>query len=409
MGFSFFTKSLCVACDEQALTPLGCSPAECKLLGLCGQIPGRRRGGCSGGAFQNRSQGPPFACGMRSLRPLDFDVGYVINRPETMVSAQPSYTSMLAGIPEGRALQIGVLGIAAPSASSPVSSLPPVSLRGKHGRRESWGSSSEGSQPEPAAPITSFLLLTTSQVVRLKKKRQRRGTLGPAQPASSPVQPPSSSVLPVSGPLQPDSSPVQPVSSSVQPQTSSPAQQPAVHPMIQPASRPAQQPAFLLAPSPAQLPPGTQSCPASRPANDSAGSPAGDSAGHPAGSPAGVPAGDPASVPAGDSAGLPAGDSAGPQPCPAGAQSCQACIPAGSYPVHPVRYGRPFRRQYSRWSNRHPVQSCWHFSRQPSLPPSSPPGLRLPLIARTPMAFPPWKLFLSQPIYYYCLFAVVNV
>lgn len=53
-------------------------------------------------------------------------------------------------------------------------SAPPASLRVKRGRRGSWGSSSEGSNPEPAAPLPSFLQPTTSRVVRHQKKRVLR-------------------------------------------------------------------------------------------------------------------------------------------------------------------------------------------------------------------------------------------
>ncbi|KAI7792630.1 hypothetical protein IRJ41_019013, partial [Triplophysa rosa] len=91
-------------------------------------------------------------------------------------------------------------------------------LRGKRERRESWGSSSEASNPEPPVRFTSFLQPATGRVARLKRKRQRRAARGRShpvqQPASQPVQQPAFSPTqpvssPVSSPVQPGPRPVQ--------------------------------------------------------------------------------------------------------------------------------------------------------------------------------------------------------
>ncbi|XP_057183175.1 transcriptional regulatory protein AlgP-like isoform X2 [Triplophysa rosa] len=202
---------------------------------------------------------------MRRLRPLGFvnQVQLAMNREEPRGMSMAEPLTGLAAIPEDSPLRIGVVGVATPS------SPPPASLGGKRGRRESWGSTSEEFQPEPAAPFASFLQPTSRRVARLKRKRQRRAarTSLPAgaaagvpasasagvqsgDPASiqSVIQPASSPLIqsmssPVSSPVHPASSPVQPPASSPVQPASSPVVQPASQPVIQPASQPVQQPA----------------------------------------------------------------------------------------------------------------------------------------------------------------------
>ncbi|KAI7790572.1 hypothetical protein IRJ41_019461, partial [Triplophysa rosa] len=127
--------------------------------------------------FNSGLRNPLSRAEMRVLSPLDFDAVWLsaAERSESTVSTSARYPSPLVTIPEGGSLQIGVVGIATPSPSLSAASPPSTSLVVKRGRRASWGSTSEESQPEPAVPHTSFHHPTTSR------------------PASSPVVQPESS------------------------------------------------------------------------------------------------------------------------------------------------------------------------------------------------------------------------
>ncbi|XP_057217985.1 transcriptional regulatory protein AlgP-like [Triplophysa rosa] len=193
---------------------------------------------------------------MRRLRHLDFadQVELAMNREEPRGMSMAEPLMGLAAIPEDGPLRIRFVGVATPS------SPPPASLGGKRGRRESWGSTSEESQPEPAAPFASFLQPTSRPVARLKRKRQRRAArtslpagaaAGISAGAAAGVQPgvQSGNTVGIQSASSPASSPViQPASSPVIQPASSPVIQPASSPVIQPASSPVIQ----LASSPVQ-------------------------------------------------------------------------------------------------------------------------------------------------------------
>ncbi|KAI7793036.1 dysferlin [Triplophysa rosa] len=125
---------------------------------------------------------------MRMLRPLGFTdmIRYAMNRPEPRVSAQPN-PSPLPAIPEGRVMEIGVIGMAAPSASPPAAPPPPISIRGRRRRRESWDSPSDSSGTELTGLPIASQQPDTCPVARSRKKKPRRGKPSPVQPASSPM------------------------------------------------------------------------------------------------------------------------------------------------------------------------------------------------------------------------------
>ncbi|XP_073668263.1 uncharacterized protein [Paramisgurnus dabryanus] len=187
--------------------------------------------------------------------------------PETTPDPKSRPLSPILG---GRVVGMVVQENSAPSKSSPVSSAPQVSLRGKRERRVSWESASEGSSTEPIVPTTPppAIALTAP---RPKKKKRKKGSsaLQPAatpqsaekqQPLPSPVQPQPGSIQPVLSPQPPAALPVSDPVSSPQPSAALPVidpvsslQPPAAPPVIDPVSSlqpPAAPPVIVPALSP---------------------------------------------------------------------------------------------------------------------------------------------------------------
>ncbi|XP_073721187.1 uncharacterized protein [Misgurnus anguillicaudatus] len=155
-----------------------------------------------------------------------------------------SLSSPLPPIPEG--LIIGMATQEGLALSAPIlgSSAQPDGLRGKHERRISWESPSEGSSTEPVMPTTPPPSITLS-APRPKKKKRKKGSsaLQPAaaSPASDSLQPqPSASAQPPLQPLPSAQPPLQPLPSAQPPLQPLPSALPPLQPL--PSAQPPLQP-----------------------------------------------------------------------------------------------------------------------------------------------------------------------
>ncbi|MGL5293965.1 MAG: hypothetical protein ACRC9V_09440 [Aeromonas sp.] len=114
--------------------------------------------------FNTGLRDPLSRAEMRAMEPLDFDSVWLTAAARSESTASSDSRSPLVTIPESGPLQIGVVGAATHPPSASATSPQTPSLTGKRGRQESWGSSSEASNPEPPTPFTSFLQPTTRRV-----------------------------------------------------------------------------------------------------------------------------------------------------------------------------------------------------------------------------------------------------
>nr|XP_055039573.1 uncharacterized protein LOC129427239 [Misgurnus anguillicaudatus] len=180
---------------------------------------------------------------MRMLTPLGFvdQLRYTMNREESRGSTRVTQPVPLSSIPEDRAVGVLAFGDPCVPRSTPESSPPPVSLRGKRERRISWESASGGSSSESVLPATALSALSAPRPRR--KKRKKGASCSPSSPGPTPTS--QLTEISVSAPKPQLLVPAQ------SPQPTEPAPQPSAQPPLQPL--PSAQPP--LQPLPSAQPP----------------------------------------------------------------------------------------------------------------------------------------------------------